>query len=142
MGSYSTCRDNFQVLKQLLGASYAEFERLSTVKKSYVLGSENWEDNFDALLHLVKEFILAVWNMQKQKLYGDDSYPGQLQRQSSAKDQGPVSGVGSGVGKSGKSGISHGKGEGHVVHAGVNCVCGSAHSCECVVNGSFARADF
>ena len=23
----------------------------------------------------------------------------------------------------GKSGISHGKGEGHVVHAGVNCVC-------------------
>ena len=44
--------------------------------------------------------------------------------------------------KSGKSGISHGKGEGHVVHAGVNCVfnvCGSAHSCGCVVNDSFAR---
>ena len=41
--------------------------------------------------------------------------------------------------------ISHGKGEGHVVHAGVNCVCnvcGSAHSCGCVVNGSFARAAF
>ena len=27
------------------------------------------------------------------------------------------------VGKSGKSGVSHGKAEGHVVHAGVNCVC-------------------
>ena len=27
------------------------------------------------------------------------------------------------VGKWGKSGISHGMGEGHVVHAGVNCVC-------------------
>ena len=110
-----------------------------------MLGSESWEDNFDALLHLVKEFIVAIWNMQKQKVYGDDSYPGQLQRQSSAKDRGPVSGVGSRVGKSGMSGISHGKGEGHVVHAGVNCVCdacGSAHSCQCVVNGSFARAAF
>ena len=44
------------------------------------------------------------------------------------------------VGKSGKSGISHGKGEGHVVHAGVNCVCnvcGSTHSCGCVVNVHF-----
>ena len=58
---------------------------------------------------------------------------------------GPVAGVGGRVGKSGKSGVSHGKGEGHVVHAGVNCVCnvcGSARSCGCVVNGSFARAAF
>ena len=46
------------------------------------------------------------------------------------------------VGKSGKSGVSHGKGEGHVVHAGVNCVCGSAHSCGRMANGSFARAAF
>ena len=40
---------------------------------------------------------------------------------------------------SGKSGISHGKGEGHVVHAGVNCVC---NVCGSVVIGSFARAAF
>ena len=52
---------------------------------------------------------------------------------------GPVAGVGSRVGKLGKFGISHGKGEGHVLHAGVCNVCGSAHSCGCVVNGSFAR---
>ena len=80
--------------------------------------------------------------MRKQKLYGDDSHPGQLQRQSSAGDRGPVAGVG---GRVCKSGISHGKGEGHIVHAGVNgvCnVCGSAHSGGCVVNGSFARAAF
>ena len=32
--SYSTCRHSFQeALKQLLGARYAEFEMLSTVKK-------------------------------------------------------------------------------------------------------------
>ena len=113
------------------------------LKKSYVLGSENWEDDFDALLHLMKEFIVALWDVRKQKLYGDDS--GQLQRQSSAGDRGPVAGVGGRVGKSAKSGVSHGKGEGRVVHAGVNCVCNvcaSAHSCGCVVNGSFARAAF
>ena len=97
--SYSTCRDNCQeALKQLLGASYVEFEKLSTVEKaSYVLGSENWEDNFDALLHLVKEFIVAVWNVRKQKLYSDDSHPGQLQCQSSAEDR--VLLLGLGVGK-------------------------------------------
>ena len=52
--SYSTCRDNFQeALKQLLSARYAEFETLSAVEKtSYVLSSENWEDDFDVLLHL------------------------------------------------------------------------------------------
>ena len=110
-----------------------------------MLCSENQEDDFDALLHLVKEFIVAIWKVQKQKLYGDDSYPGHLWCQSSAVDRDPVTGVGGRVGKSGKSGISHGKGEGHGVHAGVNCVCnvcGSAHSCGCVVNGSFAREAF
>ena len=88
----------------------------------------------------MKEFIVAVWEVRKQ--HGDDSYPGQLQRQSSAGDQGPVAGVG---GRVVRSGISHGKGEGHVVYASVNCVCnvcGSAQSCGCVVNGTFARAAF
>ena len=73
--SYSTCRADFQeALKQLLGARYAEFETLSAVEKTsfYVLGSENWEDDFNALLHLVKEFIVAVREVRKQKLYGDD----------------------------------------------------------------------
>ena len=105
-----------------------------------MLGSENWEDIFDAL---VKELLVAIWNVRKQKLYSDDSYPCQHQRKSSAKDRGPVAGVGGRVGRSGKSGISHGKGE--IVHAGVNCVCnvcGSAHSCACMVDGSFARAAF
>ena len=76
--------------------------------------------------------------MRKQKLYGDDSYPGQLQRQSSARDRSHVAGVGGRVGKSGKSGISHGKGEGHVMYASVCNVCGSAHSCGCMVNGRAA----
>ena len=52
-----------------------------------MLGSENWEEDFDDLRHLVKEFIIAVWEVRKQKLYSDDSYPGQLQHQSSAGDR-------------------------------------------------------
>ena len=67
----------------------------------------------------------------KTKTIGDDSYQGKLRRQFSARDRGPVAGVGGRVGKSGKSGISHGKGEGHVVHTGVNvfvmCVAPPTH---------------
>ena len=49
-----------EVLKQLLGAIHpvnAEFKRLiyTVEKASYVLGSENWADNFNTLQHLVKE---------------------------------------------------------------------------------------
>ena len=60
--TYSTCRDTFQeALKQLLGARCVEFKRLSAVEKtSYVLSSENREDNFYVLLYLVKEFLVAV----------------------------------------------------------------------------------
>ena len=66
----------------------------------------------------------------------------QLQHQSLAGDWGPVAGLG---GRVGKSGISQDKGEDRVVHAGVNCVCnvcGSAHSCGCMENSSFAKAAF
>ena len=42
-----------ETLKQLLGARYAEFKRLSTVEKT----CENWEANFDTLLHLVCEGV-------------------------------------------------------------------------------------
>ena len=59
---------------------------------------------------------------KKQKLYGDDSYPGHLKRQLLARDRGPVAVVG------GRVAISRGKGESHVVHPGVNCVCNSCGS--------------
>ena len=70
----------------------------------------------------MKEFIVAVWEVRKQKLYGDDSYPGQLQRQSSAGDRGPVAGVGGRVGRW-VSLVSHMvRVRSHVVYASVNCV--------------------
>ena len=42
-------------------------------KSSYVLGSELWESKFDGLLALVKEYIVEMWEIRKQKLYDSDS---------------------------------------------------------------------
>ena len=66
-------------LRELLGNSYADFDLNSIEKKAYVLGSELWEYDFDDLLSLVKEYVVGVWDARKQKLYGDDSCPSQLQ---------------------------------------------------------------
>ena len=53
---------------------YEDFELLENVKKSsYVLGSELLESKFNGLLALVKEYILDVREIQKQKLYDSDS---------------------------------------------------------------------
>ena len=48
---------------------------LVTDKTAYVLGSELWEENFEDTLTLVKEFIVDVWELRKQKLYGEDTCP-------------------------------------------------------------------
>ena len=43
------------MLEQLIGAIYAKF--VNIVKEmSHVLGNENWKDNFDALLHIVRGY--------------------------------------------------------------------------------------
>ena len=62
-------------------------------KTSYVLGSEHWEKNFKSLLFLVKEYIVDVWEVRKQILYGDDACPSHLQSQSSVGNLGGVTGV-------------------------------------------------
>ena len=81
-------------LKELFGDRYKDFNQLSNTDiTSHVLISEIWEEEFAALLSLVKEFIVDVWEVIKI-LYGDDSCPGQLQCQSSAGDLWPVAGVG------------------------------------------------
>jgi len=37
---------------------------------SFVLGWELWTENFDAMLALVKEYIIDLWEVRKVKLYG------------------------------------------------------------------------
>ena len=70
------------------------FDLLSNVEKtSYVLGSEHWEKNFNSLLFLVKEYIVDIWEVGKQILFGDNVCPSHLQSQSSVGDLGGVTGV-------------------------------------------------
>ena len=86
----------------------------------------------------VKEFIVNVWEVRKQKLYGDDSCPNQLQSQSSPGGLGSATGV---------EGQRDGKlycvcyacrvsvaacsvlMEVHVYTCGCKCKCDNVHSC-------------
>ena len=41
-------------------------------RTGFILGCGNWDRyDFKALLKLVKSFVLLVWDMRKNKLYGD-----------------------------------------------------------------------
>ena len=129
----------------MLEDDYEDFESLENVEKSsYVLGSELWENKFDGLLALVKEYIVDVWEIHK--LYDSDSGSGlQLRTQSSPGERsGKFSQKGkfgqngkfSQNGKFGQNGMSGQKGK---VHLGPN-VSSSAPYRGCVVNGSGAMA--
>ena len=56
----------------------------SIEKTAYVLESELQEYDFDDLLSLMKEYVVGVWDVCKQKLYSDDLCPSQLQSGSAA----------------------------------------------------------
>ena len=123
------------------------FEQLSDIDKTaYVLGSELWEENFNGTLRLVKEFIVDVWEVRKQKLYGKEACPSHHQCQTLAGDAGPVTGGGglrvSKMGKlqdKGKLG-KLGKFQVQVCSGNVHASdCGSAHCNGSVVNGISAR---
>ena len=137
---------NFQeVLKQWLGASYAEFKRLSTAEKTYErkLGEQLQRFRFAAFSEGIHSSRMGS---VKNKNYTVMTHT-QVTFSASPRLEirGPVAGVGGMVSKSGKSGNSHGEGKGRVVQVDVNCVCsvcGSTHSCGCAVNGRFARAAF
>ena len=36
-----------------------------------MLGCELWTENFNAMLALVKEYIIDLWEVRKVKLYGE-----------------------------------------------------------------------
>ena len=82
-----------------------------------------WEEHFDSLLPLVKDYVVDIWEVRKIKLYGDDS----SQSQSSIGDLGEFTGI---EGQSGKF---------HSSYIGMN-VCGSTYENGCVVDGTCAMA--
>ena len=85
----------------------------------------------------MKEFVVGVWDARKQKLYGDDSCPSQLQSLAEDLQLAGVEGQMDGklhVRSSGKGGT-----DGKDLPVCI-CMCGSAHDCGCVVDGSGAMA--
>ena len=121
-------------LRELLEDRYVNFDKLNSIDESpYVLRSELWEYDFDHLLSLVKKYVVGVWDARKQKLYGDDSCPSQLQ--SLAEDLQLTGVEGQTDGKLCSSGDGRTDGKDLPVRT---CMCGSIHDCGCVVNGSNA----
>ena len=75
-------------LKASLGGSYARFEAMSSLdKSSFVLGNELWEE------HLVKAYIIDIWEERKSKLYGDVECAQQPRPHSPTGDLGEIAGV-------------------------------------------------
>ena len=79
---------------------------------------------------MVKEFVVGVWEVRKQKLYSDDSCP-----QSLAEDMQLAGVEGQMEGKLCSSG--EGRTDGKDLPVCI-CMCGSAHDCRCVVDGTNA----
>ena len=102
--AYSSSRADFLLkLQEKLGNGFECFDALDSLgKSSFILGSELWEENFDSLFALVKDYVVNIWEARKIKLYGDDS----SQSQSSAGDLGEVTGI---EGQSGKNMCQGGK---------------------------------
>ena len=44
--------------------------RIRTLRLTYILGSEAWEEYCSGLLSLIKDFVLSVWEEKKVRLYG------------------------------------------------------------------------
>ena len=124
------------MLQEKLGNGFERFDALDSLGKSpFILGSELWEEHFDSLLRLVKDYIVNIWEARKIKLYGDDS----SQSQSSTRDLGDITGI---EGQSGKNMCQGGKpdtGKFHSSYIGMN-VCGSAYENGCVGDGMCAMA--
>ena len=96
----------------------------------------------------MKEFIVDVWEVRRQKLYreDEDAYPSHYQCQTLAGDAGPVTGGGGlrvskmgklqDEGKFGKLGNFHVHVYSDNVHASD---CGSTYCSGCMVNGISAK---
>ena len=93
-----------------------------------------WEEHFDSLLPLVKDYVVDIWEVRKIKLYGDDS----SQSQSSTGDLGEFTGI---EGQSGKNMCQGGKPDTGKFHIGMN-VCGSAYKNGCVARVLRQRIEY
>ena len=110
----------------------ARFEAMSSLdKSSFVLGNELREEHFESLLALVKAYIIDIWEERKSKLYGDVECAQQPRPYSPTGDLGEIAGVNGqnseGMCQGGKPGTGK-------LYTDV-CLCCSAHTSGCVVDG-------
>ena len=142
--AYKDSREEFMIkLRSTLGEAFKDFKALDNIERaSFMLGCELWTENFDAMLALVKEYIIDLWEVRKAKLYGEPCFT-QPQSQSSAGD--PRNGTVVGGQRRGEFGkFSH---SGRVTCKLSTCITviddacktGSAYTGH-VVNGRIARA--
>ena len=63
--AYSSSRADFLLkLQEKLGNGFKHFDALDSLGKSS--GSELWEEHFDVLLRLIKDYIVNVWEAWKK----------------------------------------------------------------------------
>ena len=56
-------------LQEKLGYGFECFDALDSLgKSSFILGSELWEEHFDSLLPLVKDYVVDIWEARKIKV--------------------------------------------------------------------------
>ena len=130
---YSSSRADFLLkLQEKLGNEFECFDLLDSLGKlCFILSSELWEDHFDSLLALFKDYVVKIWEVRKLKFYGDDS----SQFQSSTGDLGDVAGF------EGHSGVGMCQGgEPDTDYSICMNVCCSACENACVVDGTCATA--
>ena len=135
--AYSSSRADFLLkLQEKLGNG---FERLDSLgKSSFILGNKLWEEHFDSLLPLVKDYVVNIWEVRKIKLYRDDS----SQSQSSAGDLGNLLGLRGRVVRICVRGVSLTLvAKFNSSYIGMN-VCGSAYENGCVVDGTCVTAAY
>ena len=67
--AYSNSRADFLLkLQEKLGNGFECFDALDSLgKSSFILGSELWEEHFDSLLPLVKDYVVNIWEARKIK---------------------------------------------------------------------------
>ena len=61
--AYGNSRADFLLkLQEKLGNGFERFDGLDSLgKSSFILGSELWEEHFDSLLLLVKDYVVDIW---------------------------------------------------------------------------------
>ena len=66
---YSNRADFLLKLQEKLGNGFERFDALDSLgKSSFILGNELWEEHFDSLLPLVKDYVVDIWEGRKISL--------------------------------------------------------------------------